>query len=235
MVRRLLRPLLIAGGVTGLSAIVSYLVPAEYSASAVGFVFLGATYWLCLREPRSPRIYGLALGGLMESAPLEPGRLLRETMRALAVALFLGFLIFPLFYWAFLFWHRPTAPFSLSRMAHALSGGRALGYLDLGLGHLLAVALPEEAFFRGYLQSELARKTPTSTFRAQALAIFLTSVIFALGHFLTFPHPARLAVFFPSLAFGVLRARTGGIGASVLFHALCNLYSAALFAGFQLA
>ena len=41
-------------------------------------------------------------------------------------------------------------------------------------------------------------------------------------------HPARLAVFFPSLVFGFLRVRTRGIGASMLFHALCNLFSAYL-------
>jgi membrane protease YdiL (CAAX protease family) len=32
-------------------------------------------------------------------------------------------------------------------------------------------------------------------------------------------------VFFPALLFGWLRARTGGIGAPVVFHALCNLFA----------
>ena len=49
---------------------------------------------------------------------------------------------------------------------------------------------------------------------------------------MTEPHPARLAVFFPALLFGWLRARTGGIGASVVFHALCNLFSATLARGY---
>jgi len=35
-------------------------------------------------------------------------------------------------------------------------------------------------------------------------------------------------VFFPSILFGWLRARTGGVGASIAFHALCNIYSATL-------
>jgi membrane protease YdiL (CAAX protease family) len=43
---------------------------------------------------------------------------------------------------------------------------------------------------------------------------------------------ARLAVFFPALLFGWLRARTGGIGASVLFHASCNLYALLLGRGY---
>ncbi len=56
----------------------------------------------------------------------------------------------------------------------------------------------------------------------------MTSAIFALGHLLTIHDPGRLAVFFPSLVFGWLRARTGGVGASIAFHALCNLFSATL-------
>jgi membrane protease YdiL (CAAX protease family) len=48
------------------------------------------------------------------------------------------------------------------------------------------------------------------------------------------PVITRLAVFFPALLFGWLRARTGGIGASVVFHALCNLYVLSLMRGFGL-
>ena len=52
--------------------------------------------------------------------------------------------------------------------------------------------------------------------------------IFAVGHLLTEPYPGRLAVFFPSLVFGFLRAREGGVGASIVFHALCNLFASYL-------
>jgi membrane protease YdiL (CAAX protease family) len=41
-------------------------------------------------------------------------------------------------------------------------------------------------------------------------------------------------VFFPALVFGWMRARTGGIGAAVLFHALCNIFSATLARGYGL-
>ena len=37
--------------------------------------------------------------------------------------------------------------------------------------------------------------------------------------------PARLAVFFPALLFGWLRALRGGIGAPAALHVLCNLLS----------
>ncbi len=97
------------------------------------------------------------------------------------------------------------------------------------------IALPEEAFYRGYLQTALAKALHEETQGAVSVlgmrigwSIVLTSAIFALGHLLTELNPTRLAVFFPSLVFGLLRTRTRGIGSSVLFHALCNLFSAYL-------
>jgi membrane protease YdiL (CAAX protease family) len=62
----------------------------------------------------------------------------------------------------------------------------------------------------------------------------LAALIFAVGHVLTIPNPARLGVFVPALIFGWMRARTGGIGAAVLFHAMCNLLSAFLAEGYRL-
>ncbi|MBW7947561.1 MAG: CPBP family intramembrane metalloprotease, partial [Sphingomonadaceae bacterium] len=64
-------------------------------------------------------------------------------------------------------------------------------------------------------------------------AVLVVSVIFALGHLATIRQPARLAVFFPSLLFGWLRCRTGGIGAGLVFHAMCNLFSEMLGNGFS--
>ena len=45
------------------------------------------------------------------------------------------------------------------------------------------------------------------------------------GHLLVIPNPQRLAVFFPALVFGWMRARTGSIAAGATFHALCNVVS----------
>ncbi|MBK7585073.1 MAG: CPBP family intramembrane metalloprotease [Myxococcales bacterium] len=60
------------------------------------------------------------------------------------------------------------------------------------------------------------------------LGLLVSSALFALGHFATEVHPNRLAVFFPALVFGWLRARTKGVGAGIVFHALCNLFAAYL-------
>jgi hypothetical protein len=99
------------------------------------------------------------------------------------------------------------------------------------------VALPEEAFFRGYLQTALDDRSPPKLRlwgAALGPGVLVSSALFAVGHFLSVPDVGRLAVFFPSLLFGWLRARTGGIGASVVCHALCNLYVVMLGAGYGL-
>jgi membrane protease YdiL (CAAX protease family) len=57
-------------------------------------------------------------------------------------------------------------------------------------------------------------------------------VLFALGHVLVDFNPQRLAVFFPALAFGWMRARTGSLAAGAVFHALCNLLADVLHASF---
>src|SRR5690606_24413897 len=103
------------------------------------------------------------------------------------------------------------------------------------MGQLLVIALPAEMVFRGYLQSRLDKRWPPRWRLGGAQigwGLMISSAVFAVGHVLTTPQLGRLAVFFPSLVFGWLRARTGGIGAAVLFHAACNLFAAYLGRGF---
>ena len=101
--------------------------------------------------------------------------------------------------------------------------------INLILVQFLLVALPEELFYRGYLQSRLDQYFTGSDrtifgVSVNVKSILLTSALFAIGHIITIPSPARLAVFFPSLVFGWMRRATGGIIAPLIFHALCNLF-----------
>ena len=93
----------------------------------------------------------------------------------------------------------------------------------------VVIALPEEAFFRGYLQTSLSDLAKT---RVVVLGVelspgpwLLQAALFALIHFVVEPHAARLAVFFPGLLFGWVRSWRGGIGAAIALHAMSNLYS----------
>src|SRR3954471_3314042 len=101
-------------------------------------------------------------------------------------------------------------------------------FVLLTLSQLVVVAIPEELFFRGYLMERLEQVWPPTRRWLGApvgAALLVSSVLFALGHIAVIPNPQRLAVFFPALAFGWMRARTGSIAAGALFHALCNVVS----------
>ena len=105
----------------------------------------------------------------------------------------------------------------------------------LALSQLVVVAIPEELFFRGYLMERLERVWPPTRRIAGAKvgwALLVSSLLFALGHLAVIPNPQRLAVFFPALLFGWMRARTGSIAAGAAFHALCNVLADVLHTSF---
>lgn len=102
------------------------------------------------------------------------------------------------------------------------------------LDQMLVVALPEEFFYRGFIQTRLRDAYPQGKiFWGARLgpAFLLTALLFALGHLAIF-QVWRLAVFFPALLFGWLRERTGTVFGSSVFHAACNLYELILRASF---
>jgi membrane protease YdiL (CAAX protease family) len=211
----------------------SYLAPENYAATAVGMLFLAATYFLVLRHDADfIRSHGLALGGLFEPEPLDPMRLLESALLAFLIALGLLVVVAVPFAWGF------HAFYANVYHLHASFDVDAVRSVVREIpGQLLVIALPEEAFFRGYVQSEidaLLRGRRRFLGADVSFAIPIAALVFAVGHVLTRPDPGRLAVFFPGLVFGYLRTRTKGIGTSVLFHAMCNLLSSALAAGYKL-
>ena len=164
---------------------------------------------------------------------LDPVRL---NLAVIGVAVLITFPAFVVGF--FVFYDRvctmPTVP-----LAHAFAPlchhwlGWAGGHLHappnaalLALVQVVVVAIPEELFFRGYLMERLERVWPPTRrlFGANVgWALIVSSVLFALGHLAVIPNPQRLAVFFPALVFGWMRARTGSIAAGAIFHALCNV------------
>ena len=92
---------------------------------------------------------------------------------------------------------------------------------------LVLVAIPEELFYRGYIQGRLDELVgeDRALWGAQVnlTSVTLTSALFALAHLATIHHPARLAVFFPSLLFGWMRRAYGDTLTPAIFHAICNL------------
>ncbi len=216
----------------------SYFTPAEHGTTAVGFIFLAATFVCALprSSPLPPAHYGLALGGLFEPAPLSPARLIRESVRAMMIATVVLAVITVPFAWGFELWYSPPSEWNWERaFGTNKETSPAVALSNLLLTHLLVVALPEEVFFRGYLQTALDDrwKARLHLFGAPlGFSLIVSGMIFALGHLATTPQLGRLAVFFPSLLFGFLRARTGGVGASIVLHAQCNVLAHVLGRGY---
>jgi membrane protease YdiL (CAAX protease family) len=221
--RTWLTPIAVTLGTTLLVALLARL-PDNFSASAVGFGFLAVTYWMVLRSDDSARIarYGLSFGGLFDPEPLSLSRIAKESALAVLWALGLALIFLPPFWRGFLWWWHVRVPFRTPHLN--LIGG------DFS-GQLLVIALPEEAFYRGYLQSALDEAWPPrlNVFGAKlGPGILVASALFAAGHLCTEFNAGRLAVFFPALVFGWLRSRTRGVGAGIVFHALCNLFASYL-------
>lgn len=78
----------------------------------------------------------------------------------------------------------------------------------------LLAALPEEWFFRSYLQKRLGNNIT---------AVIVVSVLFALMHFITHDSAVVWLVFFPSIFFGWLYKKSDDLLLIVLIHALSNL------------
>jgi membrane protease YdiL (CAAX protease family) len=218
----------------------------EWVHLLVGALFLLTAMKLAQREPDGMRRYGIDLGGVLAptdedgedgedggSGPFGLFELARTLLAALpratkelGVALAVATIIFPPFALGFHVYHGPTRPFLPSLPDDAMS---------FALAQVLVVALPEEALFRGYFQTRLTDVLPRTHLvagvRVSLVALVIQAALFALVHYVVDFSPARLAVFFPALVFGWLRAWRGGVGAAIFFHAMSNVYADVLVRG----
>jgi membrane protease YdiL (CAAX protease family) len=208
-----------------------------YGHLILAAAFLATTLYVARRNGQSLADYGADLSGLLEARTAADGehealaatlrRALPEALRELGFALACALVVFPPFIFAFRLWHQVDAPFTL-HIPH--------DPWDFALGQLVVVALPEEALFRGYFQTRLSALFPERQrllgAQLSLSALSCQAALFALLHFLVGLDPARLAVFFPGLLFGWMRAKRGGIGAAIWFHAFCNVLSEVLARGY---
>lgn len=90
------------------------------------------------------------------------------------------------------------------------------------LYQLLYVSLPEELFFRGYVQGRLAQAMDKAGVTRWA-PVLLAAGLFALAHVAVFGGALHLLVFLPAILFGWLRLRTGSVLPAALAHAAANI------------
>ena len=92
---------------------------------------------------------------------------------------------------------------------------------------ILFVAIPEEFFFRGYLQSNIIYLFNTLSGKKHRFThwygIIICAMIFALSHVILLGSINSIITFFPGLVMGWLFFRTNSLIAPILFHSLANI------------
>ncbi len=85
-------------------------------------------------------------------------------------------------------------------------------------------ALPEELFFRGFVQEDVLKLRKKKTFPFVTQKNLITSILFALMHAFAFMDISRITTFFPSLLFGLITEKSNGsVLYAILFHGITNI------------
>jgi membrane protease YdiL (CAAX protease family) len=203
---------LLAGNLAGVGAVVFVLLPdRRLRARGEGWESYGAPFLATGEARRGSGLLRGAGQGLLACALVFPP----------FVAAFVGFTAL-----------LPRLPPGLASAISPYLGAPAFSFrlpesLALALVlQLLVVALPEELFYRGWLQTAWARLAPERGLSVLGARLghgfFGTQALFAAGHLVS-GQPWRLATVVPGLLFGWLRARTGSVVAPIVAHALSNL------------
>jgi len=99
-----------------------------------------------------------------------------------------------------------------------------LSAVSKGLTGVLIAAIPEEFFFRGYLQEHVFKKYDFKIIKILSVKNILTSLLFGAVHAIAFLDITRAVTFFPSLVFGLMAEKSKGrVFYSVLFHVVANI------------
>lgn len=201
-------------GATGLPDLVLVLVP---------ILFMYAPVVLCRIRGVDPWIYPMHLPSFRDREPWVTALKLNVVV--------IGVIIVP---WlaSYHLWQTSLFPWLLE----TLGLGRAPDWHYRGTWpenmwmlvgyHLFFVAIPEEFFYRGYIQTRLdevyAKRWNVFGVRL-GWGWLLTCAIFAFGHSIVSPQWWHFAIIIPSLVFGWMREKTGGVLAGALFHAWANV------------
>jgi len=111
------------------------------------------------------------------------------------------------------------------------------GWISWLVYQFMYVAVAEEMFFRGYLQSNvlclLTMSIQKSRDFLELIGIIVSAMAFAISHSVLLGNIMPIITFFPGLIFGWLLVKTKSLLAPIIFHGLANVYYA--FIGMALA
>ena len=183
-------------------------------------------YWLYERAGLNPEATGLNVHGLI-LGPRRVAALLQDLKRVFILVL----ITFP--------------PFAIGHHFFQIHiGGHTQGYsfqlppdmLLFVVFQVLLVALPEELFYRGFMFVSLNKYWPNKTFLfgiPLGRAAIISSLFFALAHFVGEYNFLRLGPFFPAFLFAYLMLRSKSIFGCLTYHALSSIFSQILYVGYQ--
>ena len=104
-----------------------------------------------------------------------------------------------------------------------------LNAVTKGLIAIAVAAIPEEFFFRGYLQEHVFAKYNFKILKIVSLKNLFTSLVFGLVHALAFLDITRAATFFPSRLFGLFTEKSKGrIFYSISYPVVSNILAFSL-------
>jgi len=209
--------------------VITWVLPPTKSfaklVATAGFLYL--PLWASAQRGEDYREYGLSLSTL--------GKDLKQFAAWAAIvfpAFVLGYVLFTHLY--------PSLPESWTRILTPYVGEPHFAlrlpdrFGEWTVDQIFVVALPEEFFYRGYIQTRLKDAWPRGpvVFGVRlGPAFWATAALFALGHLAIF-QVWRLAVFFPALIFGFMRERTDSVVGAALLHGTANLLVKVLDASF---
>jgi len=87
--------------------------------------------------------------------------------------------------------------------------------------------VPEEIFFRGFVQKNTAAFLAGRTHKPQLAAlsaIVISSAVFAIAHIVITANPAAGITFLPAIMFGWLYFKTGTLAVPILMHFAANVF-----------
>ena len=117
--------------------------------------------------------------------------------------------------------------YNLGFMHHTLaspSTNELMKAVTKGLIAIAVAAIPEEFFFRGYIQEHVFSTFDKKILKIVSLKNLFTSLLFGLVHALAFLDITRAATFFPSLLFGLFTEKSRGrIFYSISYHVVSNI------------
>ena len=221
--------LLLIRGVVALQAVTGL---PEWLLAAVPFLFIYAPVALCRLRNVDSFAYRLSIPAFRDLRGWWAG--LKDALVLFGIILVPWLIGYHFYYQLPIFAEYAPTPERLSAFLSRAESYPVLGlgvlqvpyWLELCAYQLFFVAIPEEFFYRGYMQTRLNEVFPRK-FLLFGIpfghALWITAIIFAFGHSLVAFRWWHFSIFVPGLLFGLMRERSGAVLAGAFFHAFCNI------------